>query len=74
MRNLTDLGVEFSAPPGAAGILLAPHSSLLASFLSTGMKGNEVDPGNWTGGIVNPKSEKTTRSKCPRNDVSTVLI
>ena len=25
MRNLTDLGVEFSAPPGAAGILLAPR-------------------------------------------------
>ncbi len=36
--------------------------------------GCEVDPGNWTGGIVNPKSEKPTRSTCPRNDVSTVLI
>ena len=32
----------------------------------------EVVPESWTGRIVNPESE--TRSPCPRNDVSTVLI
>ncbi|MBL9190019.1 MAG: hypothetical protein JNK23_21245 [Opitutaceae bacterium] len=35
------------------------------------VKGNEVDPGNWTAGmgVGKPTSE---RSPCPRNDVSTV--
>ena len=32
----------------------------------------EVDPKNWTGGIVKNRTPKQERSICPRNDVSTV--
>jgi hypothetical protein len=32
----------------------------------------EVDPKNWTEGIVKNRTQKKERSVCPRNDVSTV--
>ena len=83
--EIKDLRVAYGKIEALKGISITVNQGEIVSLIGANGAGksslywalytflqSEVVPESWTGRIVNPESE--TRSPCPRNDVSTVLI